>query len=399
MNFELLVMAMSVKRWDHCFYSSRKCLHMQPVSFAKINFSTMNTRSILTSTLFALLLASCDKDDDSIVKPYTVPTTYTFSNANFTASANRNKMAEELRVYLNTAQKGSAVTPLDATKINNMWSNTGSPFANASLNTSGYNIKDFSGSATLMKAFIDSISLYNTSTAATQGNGGYLVRNSDKIIVGPRGLEYVQGYAKGIMSTLFFKEAVRLLTEVKTVAATDTTKAQALWDEAFGNLSVPYNYDSTVAYTSSNPDRPVMWGGYLWERGKPIQAGGTLFSAFLKGRAAIGGYDATVRNEQADIIIAKWEQLAARSALVYMNIPTLSSSVGNLATQFHALSEGYGFLMALQYRPASSKLTAANYETLKTIINKDFYVLINQAGFTDLVTAQNILKTAYNIEP
>jgi hypothetical protein len=358
----------------------------------------MNIRSILTSTLIASLLASCDKDDDSIVKPYTVPTTYTFSNANFSASANRNKMAEELRVYLNTAQTGSAVTALDATKINNMWNNTGSPFANASLNTSGFNIKSFSGNATLIKAHIDSISMYNTSTVATQGNGGYLVRGSNKIIVGPRGMEYVQAYAKGIMSTLFFKEAVRLLTEVKTVSATDTTKAQGLWDEAFGNLAVPFNYDTSVNYSNS-PDKPFMWGGYLWERGKPIQAGGIIFSAFLKGRAAIGGYDAAVRDEQADIIIAKWEQLAAQAALVYMNMPTKSSNAGQLANQFHALSEGYGFLLALQYRPANSKLTAANYETLKTIINKDFYVLINQPGFTDLVTAQNILKTTYNIEP
>ena len=359
----------------------------------------MNTRSIVTSTLFALLLASCDKDDDSIVKPYTVPTTYTFSNANFTASANRNKMAEELRAYLSTAQSGSAITTLDATRINNMWSNTGSPFANTSLNTTGFNIKDFSGNATLIKGYIDSISLYNTSTVATQGTGGYITRGSNKIIIGPRGLEYVQGYAKGTMSTLFFKEAVRLLTEVKTVSATDTTKAQGLWDEAFGNLSIPYNYDSSVTYASADPNKPLLWGGYLAERGKPIQAGGTIFSAFLKGRAAIGGYDAAVRDEQADIIIAKWEQLAARAALVYTNMPTLSSSVGNLGTQFHALSEGFGFVLALQYRPANSKLTAANYETLKSIINKDFYVLINQAGFTDLVTAQNILKTAYNIEP
>src|SRR5687768_9812322 len=162
----------------------------------------MNIRAILTSTLIASLLASCDKDDDSIVKPYTVPSTYTFSNAKFSASANRNKMAEELRAYLNTAQTGKAITTLDATKINNMWSNTGNPFANASLNTAGFNIKDFSGNATLMKGFIDSISMYNTSTVATQGNGGYLDRGSNKIIVGPRGLEYVQGYAKGIMSTL-----------------------------------------------------------------------------------------------------------------------------------------------------------------------------------------------------
>ena len=28
---------------------------------------------------------------------------------------------------------------------------------------------------------------------------------------------------------------------------------------------------------------------------------------------------------------------------------------------------------------------------------KDFYVLINQTGFTDLITVQTILKTTYNL--
>ena len=354
---------------------------------------------VLVATLITTVSCNKDEDNSPSVKPYTVPTTYSFSNANFTASSNRNKMADELSTYLRIAQTGSAVTALDAAKINNMWANTGNPFTNTSLNTSGTNIKDFTSNATLIKAYIDSISINNKATAATQGTGGYITRGANKIIVGGNGLEYLQGYVKGIMSNQFFKESVRLLTEVKTVSATDTTKAQALWDEAFGNLSVPYNYDSSVTYASADLNKPLMWGGYLGERGKPIQAGGTIFNAFLKGRAAIGGYDVTVRNEQADIIIAKWEQLAARAALVYANMPTLSANVGNLGSQFHALSEGFGFIMALEFRPANSKLSAANFATLKSIFSKDFYALIGQAGFTDLVTAQTILKTTYNIEP
>jgi hypothetical protein len=308
-------------------------------------------------------------------------------------------MGDELSQYLRTSQVGTVVTTLDAAKINNMWNNTGSPFANASLNTSGTNIKDLCSNPALIKLYIDSISLYNTTTVATQGNGGFIPRGANKIIVGPKGLEYLQGYVKGLMSTLYFKEGIKLLTEVKTIAAKDTLKAQEKWDEAFGNVGIPVDYDTTVTYASTDPNKPLMWGGYLQERGRPIQAGGTIFSAFLKGRAAIGGYDVTVRDQQADIIMAKWEQLAARSALVYANMPTLSSNVGNLGSQFHALSECFGFVMALEHRPSNSKLSAANYATIKAILNEDFYVLINQPGFIDLVTVQNILKTTYSIEP
>jgi hypothetical protein len=181
------------------------------------------------------------------------------------------------------------------------------------------------------------------------------------------------------------------------MSAGDTIAAQAYWDEAFGYLSIPSDYDSSKTYASSDPNRPLLWGGYLAERGKAIQAGGTLFEAFRKGRAAIGGYDITVRNAQADIILAKWEQLSAAAALNYVTAPTASSAIGNLGTQFHALSEGFGFIMTFKYRPSSSKLSAADFETLKNIINKDYYVLISQSGFTDLVTAQNILKTSYGL--
>ena len=89
------------------------------------------------------------------------------------------------------------------------------------------------------------------------------------------------------------------------MSAADTTKAQAAWDEAFGYLAVPANYDSSIAYVSSDPNAPLLWGGYLRERGRPIQAGGTIFKAFLKGRAAIGGYDKTVRIRR---IMKFWER-------------------------------------------------------------------------------------------
>ncbi|MBC7826304.1 MAG: DUF4856 domain-containing protein [Chitinophagaceae bacterium] len=344
-------------------------------------------------------ISSCTKNDDLDlgVKPYTVPTTYAFSNVNFTKASQRIKMTVQLDNYLKTANTGSGVVPLDQAKVTNMFNNTNSAFADASLNSSGLSIKDITSDASLYKSFADSILLYNSGTAATAGTGGFVPRTPNKIIVGPRGLEYGQAFLKGTMGALFFKEAIKILTNVKTISAADTLAAQAQWDEAFGYLSVPLNYDSAVVYANTDPNRPLLWGGYLAERGKGIQAGGTIFNAFLKGRAAIGGYDVTVRNQQADIIMAKWEQLAAAAALNYVTSPTASSSIGNYGSQLHALSEAFGFVQSFKYRPEGSKLTAANFQALNAILNKDFYVLLNQPGFTDLVAAQNILKTAYGL--
>lgn len=344
-------------------------------------------------------LSSCKKDDDSgpAVKPYTVPATYSFPNYDFTKSNQLVRMTVEIDAYLKTANTGSAVVALNQSKLNNMFSNTGNAFSDASLNTSGINVTDFTSDAAIYKAYADSVLIYNNGATAAAGTGGFVARGTNKIIVGPRGLEYGQAYVKGVMGGLFFKEAVKKLTSVKSMPVTDTVNAQAAWDAAFGYLAVPVNYDTSITYASTDPVRPLLWGGYLAERGKAIQAGGTIFQAFLKGRAAIGGYDVTVRNAQADIILAKWEQLCAAAALNYVIAPTASSAIGNYGTQLHALSEGFGFIASLKYRPANSKLSAADFDTLKTIINKDFYTLLNQPGFTDLVTAQNILKTAYGL--
>lgn len=357
-------------------------------------------RSGAAIAILALAASSCKKDDDNngpAVKEYSVPATYNFSNAKYTSSTQRNRMAVELDGYLKRPNTGSTMVSIDMPTIGRMFDNTGNPFAEAALNTSGINLRTATTNADLIKAYADSVAIFNTGAAASKGTGGAIPRGANKIIVGPTGLEYGQAYTKGVMGSLFFKEAVRLLTSVKTMGAADTTVAQAAWDEAFGLLSVPSDYDTSKTYTSTDANRPLLWGGYLAERGKSIQAGGTIFQAFLKGRAAIGGYDVNVRNQQADIIINKWEQLAAAAALNYVTAPTASSAVGNLGTQLHALSEGFGFIMAFRYRPATSKLSDADFNTLNTIIHKDFYALISQADFTDLKTAQTILKNTYGL--
>jgi hypothetical protein len=356
----------------------------------------------LSMAAAVMLFSSCKKDKNVISDPgpiaYTVPTTYTFGNVDYTKSRQRIKMAVELDSYLKTANSGIALVALDQTKVNNMANNTGNPFADASLNTSGINIFSEASDGSLFKSFADSVVFYNTGATASQGVGGFVARGSNKIVVGPRGLEYGQAYTKGLMGGLMFKEAVRLLTSVKTMTVTDTAAAQAAWDAAFGYLAVPVNYDTSVTYANTDENRPLLWGGYLKERGEAIQAGGIIFGAFLKGRAAIGGYDKAVRDAQVDIITDKWEQLAAASALAYVTSPTSSTAIGNYGTQFHALSEGFGFVLSLKYRPANSKLSATDYERLSAIIHKDFYDLVNQAGFTDLVTAQNILKNTYSLQ-
>jgi hypothetical protein len=344
------------------------------------------------------LLTSCKKDDVETFQ-YDVPATYSFTGADYSTSTNRIKMAGELNAYLGSG----STTVLDQVKANNLFTNANAPFANAALNAAGVSLAEKTADATVYQGFINqhvTNSSANT-TPATDGTVGFIPRGSGKILVGPQGLEYNQAVAKGMMGSLFLKEAMTLLTNIPNednATRTDgVTAMQRRWDEAFGYLGVPANYDTSKVYANTDADRPLLWGGYLAERGKSIQAGGILFEAFRKGRAAIGAKDYAVRDQQIKTIQETWERLAAAAALAYVTIPQTSTSVGNLGTQFHALSEGYGFILALKYRTSGSKLTEANYQKLLTILNTNFYTLVNEAGFTKLKEAETILKTTYNL--
>jgi hypothetical protein len=347
-----------------------------------------------------LLLSSCKKDEPATPQ-YEVPATYNFTGADFSTSSNRIKMAVELNTYLSSGN--TSTQPLDQVRANNLFNNTNAPFANAELNTSGVSLAEKTADVATYQGFINqhvALSSFNT-RPASDGTAGFITRNFGKILVGPQGLEYNQAFAKGTMGSIFFKEAMTILAGIANTdngtVTNGTTAMQRNWDEAFGYLGIPVNYDSSKVYPGTDPVRPLLWGSYLAERGRSIKAGGILFEAFRKGRAAIGFKDYPVRDQQVKIIQETWERLAAASALAYVTIPQASSSVGKLETQLHALSEGYGFVLALKYRPAGSKLSDANYQRLLSILTTNFYTLVNEAGFTRLKEAEAILKTTYNL--
>jgi hypothetical protein len=345
------------------------------------------------------LVSSCSKDKSDQIPSYTVPKTYDFTGADYNTSTLRVKMGAELNSFLGTA----TTTTITLAKANDYFNNTNAPFTDAALNTSGINLAQKTADATVFTGYFTeqaNNSTKNTVTA-TNGNAGIIVSGSTKRLVGAQGLEYNQAVAKGMMGALFFKEAVNLLNAVpnddNTTVTNGATAMQRHWDEAFGYLGVPKDYDTTKTYVNTDANRPLLWGGYLAERGKGIQAGGVIFGAFLKGRAAIGAKDYVVVKEQVAIIQDKWEQLAAAAALEYVTIPTRSVNVGNLATQFHALSEGYGFVSCFKYRASRSKLSAADLQTLQSIMATNFYTLIAETNFTKLVQAQTILKATYKL--
>lgn len=349
----------------------------------------------------AILMSSCSKDDNNNETPqYNVPSTYSFENVDYSSSTIRVSMMVKLDAYM---KKGTTVK-LKQDTVNFMFSNTGNPFGDAKLDASGLSLVEKTADAVIYKSFMDSVvaASQRNDVRASEGANGYIPRGSGKIIVGANGVEYGQAALKGMMGSLFFKEAMVILSKISqddnnTVVPGQGTAMQHHWDEAFGYLAIPADYDSSKTYTSADANRPLLWGGYLAERGKAIQAGGILFEAFRKGRAAIGAKDYTVRDEAIKAIQSTWERLAAAAALAYVTQPQSSANIGNLGAQFHALSEGHGFIASLKYRAAGSKLSDADYQKLMTIMNTSFYTLVNESGFKSLNEAKEILTKTYSL--
>lgn len=352
----------------------------------------------LTIMGIVISVSSCKKDDDG--PSVTTPDTYSFENVDFKESQARLKMLDAVNKYMSTAQATATKVALDATKANNLWNNTGSPYDTVWLNSAGVSIAEKTADVAIFKGYLDKlVTLSNQPlTPAANGTAGYIARNAGKILVDEKGLEYVQAVQKGTMGALLFKEGIALLDKVPTADNNTATagKGTAMahnFDLAFGYFSLPVNYDTSAAFATANRSALLFWGNYIRERGLYIKAHDAIWKAFRTGRAAIVAKNYKVVNEQVAILKETWEKVAAAAAWAYIDMP--QSQSGQLASQFHGLSEGFGFIAALKYRSSSSKLTEANYQKLVTIMNTNFYDLVGDASFAKLKEAKEILRAAY----
>lgn len=347
------------------------------------------------------VVTSCSKDDKITIQPYTVPAQYDFDNVEYSEASGRVSMWAGLTNYLGR----STTRKLSADTATYLWNNTNAafttetssniPFSPAQLNSSTFNLAGKTNDAALFKALIDSMvkisQYYNTPAApGVPGKIGSRLFNHS-------GLEFNQAVAKGMMGSLVLHQIYTHLDKTvsddnNTVIAGQGTAMQHNWDLAFGYLGIAKDYDTVTAYASTDPKRPLAIGGYFGERGRFIKAGGTAFEAFRKGRAAIVAKDYAVRDQSIATIKEILEKTIAAAAYAYVTIPQTSS---DLASRFHALSEGYGFILALKYRPSNSKLSAADYQTLVSIFQTNFYELTADANNTKLKNAQTILTAAY----
>lgn len=362
----------------------------------------MNTRVFsLTAIACSVLAVSCDKDDNDF--NYTVPDSYNFTNVEFAEATASINMWQGFQFYLGRG----ATRQLSQDTVDYLWNNTNNGFTSEfisnlpntpqQLNASGWNLASRTADANLIKALADSMvvvsQFYNT--AGSEGKPG----KQDTRLFNYSGMEFNQLVAKGMMGALALAKVnahldAAVSADNNTVTAGKGTAMEHEWDMAFGYVGIPTDYDTSKAYASTDPERPLAIGGYFRERGKYIKAGGIVFEAFRKGRAAIVAKDYKGRDAAIATIKEYLEKMLAAACYHYVTSPQAKTKKSD---QLHELSEGRGFIIALKHRASTSKLTASNYQTLVSILGVDqnAYDLINDASFTKLKQVQQILTSTY----
>lgn len=339
----------------------------------------MVLKKLLLSTLAitGLTFTSCSTDD-TVDQPaaYTVPATYTFernstTTIDFSGQSSRLLMLEEMGNYIKTAATNG--TAVNLSVLTNMYSNTNNAFTNASLNTSGKQLKDktagsrdyfqlfLGGGTTTEKVAIQSffetqLSLSNTASlgaVASAGVAGVYLDGTSKRLFAANGLEPQQVLLKGMMGASFMDQIVnnylsknkldegtnKINNSNKIVEDTKNyTTMEHTWDEAYGYV---YGVDGTK-----------YWSSYIDQVNADVDFNtvkADINLAFRTGRAAIVANDYAKRDEQIDIIKTKLALIPAVRAVYYLQEGKVKLTTDKGAKAFHALSEAYGFIISLRY--------------------------------------------------
>ncbi len=334
--------------------------------------------------IFILSIQSCKKDDN---KSYDVPTTYNFSNVDYSGQTTRIKMID---VLVAEVRKGST-TQLNGPWLLDLYSNTNNPFPNdtLNLNTSGKQLKNktFLTEQSVIENWLSEAATSSLSNAntATVGNVGTLVNGANKILVDATGKEYKEAIEKGLQGALIYYQITAVyLSEDQIGAQVAIGDRQHHWDEAFGYYGVPVDYP-----TNTSGLKHV--GKYCNDRNALLQNGTATMNAFLKGRAAINNNDNGTVTEQVAIIRDNIERGWAGTAVHYLN--GALANIGTDGPRHHNLSEAYFIIKALKYNP-TKKVTDAQIQTLLSYFGTDFYSVTT----TNLQAAKDLLSTIYGFD-
>jgi hypothetical protein len=378
-----------------------------------IRIKEVSLCALLASTLF-----SCKKDKDvtpdeavtttTTTPTYSIPETYSFSLVDTLASKQRIAMLGELTGYIKTTHSNTTAPILDAQKLKDMYANLNSQFALSSLNSSGVQLKDKTGSAfglpSDLEANFDDAAIASmnatvtpTSSSASNGVAGKLINGSRYILVDTAGFEYKEFAEKGIMGAVFYYQGTTIVNSISgfdntTATSNGETAQERAWDEAFGYFGVPANFPTNTSGLKN-------WGSYCntvsTSLGGSPTVNQTIMNAWIKGRAAISNRDDAARDEAKLVVLKTWEKVCAARFISY--VKSAKANISNQATFNHNLSEAVGFIKAFKYNPAKT-ISDADIDILLGYFKTGNSVNLYTVTTNNLDNAVNKVAYLFNLD-
>lgn len=378
----------------------------------------MKSRLLLTALSIGTLLTSCSSDDDQGYK-YDVPANYTFeregvSTVDFGGQSTRILMLDELRAYIKNDGGAGENWPLDGDRLSNMYSNTNNPFESAALNEAsskqlksktaaskdyfvnlngGGSIAEQTAVQAQFEFWLASASDASIDAAdgqvAAPGVGGIA---EGKRLVNGDGLEIDQIMAKGLMGACFVDQILNnyLSSAVLDEGTNREDNSNGILVEGKNYTNMEHKWDEAYGYIYGAGGNKY-WDSYISQVDADSDFAGVraaIDDAFIAGRAAIANSDYEKRDEQVAIIRENLSLVVGVRAVHYMQ--EAKAKLGpDASVAFHALSEGYGFILGLRY--TQNPDTNAPYVSKEDVNGMLEDLLAGDDGFWDVDHLDTVL--------
>lgn len=352
-------------------------------------------KTVSFGLLVSMAVSSCKPKEDEVPTPttpvVTTPLTYNFTSVDTLSSKQHIAMLGEITTYIKTTHSATLAPVLDAQKLRDMYANANNQFTNATLNTSGIQLKDQTGNAFGLQAdmdalFTDAVNASITaatdpdSTTASNGVAGKLINGTRYILVDNNGFEYKEFVEKGLMGAVLYYQATERLNNISTfdntVVTGGTTAQERAWDQAFAYFGVPSDFPTNLTGLKN-------WGSYCnsvsTALGGATTVNKTIMNAWVKGRKAISAKDDVGRDAAKAIVVQTWEKVCAARFITY--VKGAKTNIAAQATFSHNLSEAVGFINAFRYNSA------------KTISDADINILLGYFKTAGTVNLYNVTTT------
>jgi hypothetical protein len=302
-----------------------------------------------------------------------------YSTVSYGGQTARLDMASEMMSAL-----ASSTTTEDM--LSGMFENSGDYFSTPALNSTSKQIKSktavgaetplsTSESAYIVSLFdgwfqdyADNVApIVGSTTMAAEGSAGM----ADNRELNAKGMEYDQIVAKSLIGALCLDQVVySYLSPTKLNVDNDTrdpnednnaTAMEHHWDEGFGYVYGKFGPKNISGDLSSDG----LLGKYL---NKFPDYAATVLNAFTLGREAIIAKDYVERDAQAAIIKETLSIVVASKAISYLEESAIIAT--DLSpSYFHALSEGYGFILSLQFTNDGNGNAYFTHSEVNTMLN------------------------------